>query len=174
MWAAIRNVRSERAEPAIGFGGETPQRGTIDTEALAEIVGHDVERKEPGCVKTSVPREGTMGSICCSPMTGRAMCASSKTPSSVPSSWPRISRPSVRGTCPPEIRESQLQRKRSSPHASPIRTLAEVEKEHIVATLERLGGNRKETARALDIGENTLHRKLKSYGVGPRRGERRH
>lgn len=82
--------------------------------------------------------------------------------------------PTIRpGDLPPEIREPQLPAKRSSPGGPPIPTLAELEKEHILATLEHFGGNRKETARALDIGENTLHRKLKSYGVAPKRGERR-
>lgn len=46
-----------------------------------------------------------------------------------------------------------------------ILTLAEVEQQHIVAVLERLDDNRKATAQALGIGENTLWRKLKSYGM---------
>jgi transcriptional regulator with PAS, ATPase and Fis domain len=45
------------------------------------------------------------------------------------------------------------------------RTLAQVERDHIVATLELHGGNRVHTARALQIGEATLYRKLKSYGL---------
>ena len=48
--------------------------------------------------------------------------------------------------------------------AEPL-TLAEVERRHILATLERLGGNRAATAQALGIGENTLWRRLKTYGV---------
>ncbi|NOY93888.1 MAG: hypothetical protein GXP55_22120 [Deltaproteobacteria bacterium] len=48
---------------------------------------------------------------------------------------------------------------------SPILTLAEVERRHIIATLERLGDNRKATAKALGVGENTLWRRLKSYGL---------
>ena len=43
--------------------------------------------------------------------------------------------------------------------------LAEVERRHILATLDRCGGNRSATAQALGIGENTLWRKLKAYGV---------
>ncbi len=35
----------------------------------------------------------------------------------------------------------------------------------IVAVLDRLGDNRKETARALGVGETTLWRKLKAYGL---------
>jgi len=46
-----------------------------------------------------------------------------------------------------------------------IYTLAEVEKRHILQTLERLHDNRKATASALGIGENTLWRRLKSYGM---------
>jgi Nif-specific regulatory protein len=45
------------------------------------------------------------------------------------------------------------------------RTLAEVERDHIVSTLRVFGGNRSEAARALGIGRNTLLRKLKTYGV---------
>ncbi len=54
-------------------------------------------------------------------------------------------------------------------------TLAEVERRHVLRTLDRLGGNRKATAKALGIGENTLWRKLKRYGVpmGGRPGARR-
>ncbi|MBI4817443.1 MAG: sigma-54-dependent Fis family transcriptional regulator [Deltaproteobacteria bacterium] len=51
-----------------------------------------------------------------------------------------------------------------------ILSLAEVERRHIVATLERLGDNRKATAEALGIGENTLWRRLKSYGLVRERG----
>ena len=51
-----------------------------------------------------------------------------------------------------------------------VLTLAEVERLQIVATLEHFGGNRAAAAKALGIGETTLWRKLKSYGlVRPRR-----
>jgi transcriptional regulator with PAS, ATPase and Fis domain len=43
--------------------------------------------------------------------------------------------------------------------------LAELERVHILRALQRFGGNRKETARALGIGTNTLWRKLRKYGV---------
>lgn len=39
--------------------------------------------------------------------------------------------------------------------------LAEVERDHILKTLEACGGNRSEAARQLGIGRNTLARKLK-------------
>jgi len=44
-------------------------------------------------------------------------------------------------------------------------TLADVEREHILAVLEEAGGNRAEAARRLGIGSATLFRRLKSYGV---------
>ncbi len=42
-------------------------------------------------------------------------------------------------------------------------TLAEAEKEHILRVLARCDGNKKSAARILDIGYNTLWRKLKKY-----------
>ncbi|MBI4169824.1 MAG: hypothetical protein HY510_07795, partial [Acidobacteria bacterium] len=76
------------------------------------------------------------------------------------------------GDLPPEVR-------RGSPvpmaKADEIATLVEVERRHILATLDRLGGNRRATARALGIGENTLWRKLTSLGlVVPRRRRQAH
>ncbi len=44
-------------------------------------------------------------------------------------------------------------------------TLVEVEKQHIAATLKRLGGNHTQTAKALGISRSTLMRKLKTYGL---------
>jgi len=66
------------------------------------------------------------------------------------------------GDLPPEVRGGA-----GAERPTPVgaMTLAEVERRHILATLEQLGGNRKETAKALGIGENTLWRKLKSYGL---------
>jgi Nif-specific regulatory protein len=45
-------------------------------------------------------------------------------------------------------------------------TLAEVERRHVMATLERAKGNRTQAAQWLGIGRNTLARKLKSWGLG--------
>jgi two-component system response regulator HydG len=45
------------------------------------------------------------------------------------------------------------------------RSLEEVEKETILATLEDSGGNKSETARRLGINRKTLHKKLKDYGI---------
>src|SRR5262249_26282105 len=44
-------------------------------------------------------------------------------------------------------------------------TLAEVEKRHILRTLDSAGGNRTRAAQLLDIGRNTLQRKLRTYGI---------
>jgi DNA-binding NtrC family response regulator len=44
--------------------------------------------------------------------------------------------------------------------------MAAVERETILAVLEREGGNRRRAAQVLEIGERTLYRKLKEYGVG--------
>ncbi|HPF62480.1 MAG TPA: sigma-54 dependent transcriptional regulator [Gemmatimonadales bacterium] len=45
-------------------------------------------------------------------------------------------------------------------------TMADVERATIEAALERLGGNRRRAAQELAIGERTLYRKLKEYGIG--------
>ncbi len=57
-------------------------------------------------------------------------------------------------------------------HSAPtsVRTLAEVEREYIIATLEQHDGNQTRTAAALQIGIATLYRKLKSYGLIVGRG----
>ena len=70
--------------------------------------------------------------------------------------------PEVRGA-PPDPGATQ--------QSGGILTLAEVERRHILATLDRLGDNRKATAKALGIGENTLWRRLKSYGMVRRRDD---
>jgi len=48
--------------------------------------------------------------------------------------------------------------------AEPNKTVEEMEKELIEKTLDSVGGNRREAARILGIGERTLYRKLKKYG----------
>ena len=73
---------------------------------------------------------------------------------------------------PPEIREGTSRHRDGQ--APPILELADVERRHILQTLDRLGGNKKETARVLGVAENTLHRKLKSFGLPrPRAPKRR-
>jgi two-component system, NtrC family, response regulator HydG len=46
-----------------------------------------------------------------------------------------------------------------------VQPLKEVEKEYILAALERNDGNQTRTAKQLQIGSATLYRKLKSYGL---------
>jgi two-component system, NtrC family, response regulator HydG len=51
----------------------------------------------------------------------------------------------------------------------PVKELAEVEKQYILAVLGRNGGNQTRTAQQLAIGSATLYRKLRSYGALARR-----
>lgn len=69
---------------------------------------------------------------------------------------------------------------RSEPRPGPdraggARSLEEVEREFILATLQRNGGNQTRTAKELRIGSATLYRKLKRYGLvggrGPKDGD---
>jgi Nif-specific regulatory protein len=48
--------------------------------------------------------------------------------------------------------------------------LAEVEKRHILRVLDACKGNRTAAARSLQIGRNTLARKLKEYGFADEEG----
>jgi transcriptional regulator with GAF, ATPase, and Fis domain len=43
--------------------------------------------------------------------------------------------------------------------------MADVERIHILRTLEQVGGNREKAAHLLNIGARTLYRKLREYGV---------
>ncbi len=46
------------------------------------------------------------------------------------------------------------------------KSIEEIEKHYIAETLKVTSGNREEAARLLGIGERTLYRKLKEYGIG--------
>jgi two-component system, NtrC family, response regulator HydG len=48
--------------------------------------------------------------------------------------------------------------------AGTSRTLAEVERDYVVAVLKAAGGNRTHAAKSLGIGATTLWRKLKDWG----------
>lgn len=63
---------------------------------------------------------------------------------------------------PEEVRQAF-----ATPHLAPgaVRSLEEIEKEYILVSLERNGGNQTHTAQQLQIGSATLYRKLKSYGM---------
>ena len=43
--------------------------------------------------------------------------------------------------------------------------MEQIEREAIRHTLKAMEGNREQTAKALQIGERTLYRKLKEYGL---------
>ncbi|NOK13428.1 sigma 54-interacting transcriptional regulator [Corallococcus exercitus] len=53
----------------------------------------------------------------------------------------------------------------AAPDAPLLLPLAEVERRHILRVLEAVKGNRTAAARTLEIGRNTLARKLKEYGL---------
>ena len=44
-------------------------------------------------------------------------------------------------------------------------SLQEMERELIENTLRRFGGNKRKTAKSLQISERTLYRKIKEYGL---------
>jgi two-component system response regulator HydG len=63
---------------------------------------------------------------------------------------------------PPEVRGQVVT---SDVVNEQILPLAEVERRHILETLQKVGGSRSRAAKALGIGDNTLWRRLKSYGI---------
>ncbi len=52
------------------------------------------------------------------------------------------------------------------PAPPPLKTMASLERDAILAHLEACGGNRSRVARALGISRSTLYRKLAEYGIG--------
>jgi DNA-binding NtrC family response regulator len=50
---------------------------------------------------------------------------------------------------------------------NPGMTMAEIERAAIEAALRETRGNRRKAAEILDIGERTLYRKLRDYGIAP-------
>jgi two-component system response regulator HydG len=58
-----------------------------------------------------------------------------------------------------------LQTAPTSVFADQILTLEEVERNHILSVLRTSGGNKRLAAAKLDIGPNTLYRKLREYGI---------
>jgi two-component system response regulator HydG len=59
--------------------------------------------------------------------------------------------------------------KGTSPPAQKLRTLEEVEREHVLAILDICGGRQSDAARILGIGRNTLWRKLGAWSASPPR-----
>ncbi|MDZ7337834.1 MAG: sigma-54-dependent Fis family transcriptional regulator, partial [candidate division KSB1 bacterium] len=63
----------------------------------------------------------------------------------------------------PYIREHAELLQTDSP--SPLVTLADVERAHILKTLQQMQGNKTQTARVLGITVKTLRAKLRAYGI---------
>jgi len=59
VWDAIKKVRADHAVPATGFGGKTPQEGTIDAASIEKTLGHKSESQK-GIVKVTIGREAAM------------------------------------------------------------------------------------------------------------------
>jgi Nif-specific regulatory protein len=66
----------------------------------------------------------------------------------------------------PELRAASRRHETATVPDGMPPTLAEVEKKHILWVLDRAKGNRTQAAKLLDIGRNTLARKLRDYGLG--------
>jgi DNA-binding NtrC family response regulator len=47
-------------------------------------------------------------------------------------------------------------------------TMDEIEREAVRAALAEVGGNRRKAAERLGIGERTLYRKIRKYGLDPK------
>ena len=54
----------------------------------------------------------------------------------------------------------------SSPEETPVRNLADLEKEMICKAVASYGGKIHKAALSLGISRNTLYRKMKEYGIG--------
>lgn len=59
----------------------------------------------------------------------------------------------------------------SAPARTALRSLAEVEREHILGVLDACGGSQVDAARVLGVARNTLWRKLRAFGSSPRGAE---
>lgn len=59
VWDAIKAVRAAHPQPVDGFGGPAPSPGSMNTEALAKIVGHPAPVTD-GVAKITIGTEGRM------------------------------------------------------------------------------------------------------------------
>jgi two-component system response regulator HydG len=66
---------------------------------------------------------------------------------------------------PEQVRERAAPAKRGGAYELAGRAFSEVERDLIEANLALVGGNREKAAKVLGIGERTLYRKLKEYGL---------
>ncbi|HEY4011622.1 MAG TPA: sigma-54 dependent transcriptional regulator [Acidobacteriaceae bacterium] len=76
------------------------------------------------------------------------------------------------GDLPTQLQNARAERDLSEPGPAPtsgltveVRSIAEMEKQAILATLRQLNGDKLMAARLLGIGKTTLYRKLKEYGL---------
>jgi two-component system response regulator HydG len=67
---------------------------------------------------------------------------------------------------PPDMRQvRQLGPGSRPPAGPPAASLNEIEKQAIAETLAKTKGNREKAAKILGIGERTLYRKIREYGL---------
>ena len=67
---------------------------------------------------------------------------------------------------PPQlVKQKKVTTAAHPPEHEAIATLEQAEKDHILKVYNLMGKNKSRTARSLDIGLNTLRRKLKAYGA---------
>jgi two-component system response regulator FlrC len=62
--------------------------------------------------------------------------------------------------------EAPVSRAPTASSAGLVRPLVDLERDAIVAALAQVGGNRRQAAELLGIGERTLYDKIKKYGIG--------
>ncbi len=74
---------------------------------------------------------------------------------------------STGGEIQPEDLPGELQGIDGAPTAPAGGSLEEVERQHIIATLKKVGGHRAKAATLLGIDPKTLYRKILSYGIAP-------
>ena len=60
---------------------------------------------------------------------------------------------------PPSVRRGEAS------ISSPLMTLEQMERRHVADVLQRVGGNKSKAATALGVSRDTLHKKLKEYGL---------
>jgi two-component system response regulator HydG len=69
---------------------------------------------------------------------------------------------------PTVIRESHKRTTEADDDGAEDKTLEEIEKLHIIRTLDKYSWNQKQASELLGISTTTLWRKLKSYGMEPK------
>jgi Domain of Unknown Function (DUF1259) len=62
VWDAVKKQRSERTVPEVGFKGDSPESGTVDTAAVEAILGHKAQVQD-GVLRVTIGRAGTMHGI---------------------------------------------------------------------------------------------------------------